>query len=202
MRNQNYPTIGLKASYCLPFVSFAELVTILLIIVIPWLSNWLDHFVLLSLLSGLLNRLKLVLVGLTVFLTIGWLVMLIMTIIYQHNNGFYNYWLSWVQTIDIRNFAKISPKIVQVKENSVVKNQKDTNPTEQAFNNAIKGWYIDISDNNLIVWLLMPISLGSQVIFDQNLLSIENKIKQDNPDFTFSPAERVGNYYRISATKF
>lgn len=189
MKNNKYPTIGLKASYCLPFFSLVELVAILLIIGIPWLSNWINHFVLLSLLTGLLDILEQILATVTALLTIGWLATLVITINYQHDNGFCNYLKFLIQTFDLRDFAKIKPK-------------QNTNSAEQAFNNAIKGWYIDISDNNLVTWLLMPASSRAQVIFDQNLQSIENKVKQDNPDFTFSPAERIGNFYKIEATRY
>ncbi|WP_294837120.1 hypothetical protein [uncultured Lactobacillus sp.] len=202
MNNKNYPTVGLKASYYLPFMSLAELASVLLIIAIPYLCRWLKHSFLFRLLSVILKMLKPVLVGLMLFITIGWLVILVMTMIYQHSNSFRNYWTSWFQTFDLRNFAKIPAKYIQVKESDTMKNKKVNDPSDRAFDEAVKGWYVDVCTDALTVWLLMPVSSDSQVIFDQKLPTIENKIRQDNPNFTFSPAERIGNFYRIEATRY
>ena len=202
MNKENFPAIGLKASYCLPFMCVAELVTVLLIIAVPYLCRWLNHSFLFRLLSVILKMLKPVLVGLMLLITIGWLVILVMNIIYQRGNSFRNYCSSWFQTFELRNFAKIPAKYVQVKENGTIKNQKFNDPGDRTFNGSVKAWYVDIGSNTLTVWLLMPVSSDSQVIFDQKLPTIENKIRQDNPNFTFSPAERIGNFYRIEATRY
>lgn len=200
MNNKNYPPIGLKASYCLPYVSMAELAAVLLTISIPWINNWLNHYILLSLLNQLLNRLKSVLICLTAFLTIVWIVMLIITIIYQHNSGFNNYWRSWLQTYDLRQANKIKPQVKQVKDGNTYQTQKVINPVEQAFNYAIKGWFVDQHSNKLTIWLLIPNQADAQIIFKQKLPIIENNVHSDYSDYTFSPAERVGNFYRIEGT--
>lgn len=202
MNNKNYPTVGLKASYYLPFMSVAELATVLLIVAIPYLCRWLNHSFLFRLLSVILKMLKPVLVGLMLFITIGWLVILVMTIIYQRGNSFRGYCSSWFQTLEVRNFAKIPAKYIQLKENDIIKNQKVNNPSDCAFNEAVKGWYIDVRTDALTVWLLIPSSFDSQLILDQKLPTIESKIRQDNPGYTFSPAERVGNYYKVEATRY
>ena len=200
MNKENFPAIGLKASYCLPYVSMAELAAILVTISIPWINNWLDHYILLSLLSQPLNRLKPALICLTAFLTIIWIVMLIITIIYQHNSGFNNYWRSWLQTYDLRQANKIKPQVKQVKDGNTWRNQKIINPVEQAFNYAIKGWFVDQQSNKLTIWLLFPNQVDAQIIFKQKLPIIENNVHSDFSDFTFSPHERVGNFYKIEGT--
>lgn len=202
MENKNYSSLGLKTSYCLPCISLVWLAAILIIIAVPYLKHWLNHSFLFSFLIGLLDRLRPALIVLTLFLTVVLLIMLVIVFKYQHGNSFRNYCLSWFQTLQLRNFAKIPAKIEQIKVNDVVKNRKITDPSNQIFNHAIKGWYVDIRPDLLTVWLLMPVSSDSQVILDQKLPTIENKIRQDNPNFTFSPAERVGNFYIIGATRY
>ncbi|MCO6531440.1 hypothetical protein [Lactobacillus sp.] len=202
MKNKNYPTADLKASYWLPCVSLAWLAAILIIIAIPYLRHWLNHSLLFSFLTGLLDRLRPALIVLTLFLTVVLLVMLAIVFRYQHGNSFRNYCLSWFQTFELRNFAKIPAKIEQIKENDVVKNRKITDPYNQVFNYAIKGWYVDVRTDILTIWLLIPSFSDSQVILDQKLPTIESKIRQDNPGYTFSPAERVGNFYKIEATRY
>lgn len=202
MKKENYLPIGLKASYYLPYMSLAEPAAILLTMSIPWINNWLNHYILLSLLSQLLNRLKPVLIGLTVFLTVVWIVMLVITIVYQHNSGFHNYWQSWLQTYDLRQSNKIKPQVKQVKDGNTWRNQKIINPVEQAFNYAIKGWFVDQQSNKLTIWLLIPNQADAQIILKQKLPIIENNVHSDYSDFTFSPAERIGNYYKIEATRY
>ncbi len=202
MNNKNYTPIGLKASYCLPYVTLVELAAISVIIVLPNLVYWHNHLFLLNFFIALLSKLRPVLVATVLLLTAVWLVMLAIVIKYQRGNSFRNYCSSWFQTFELRNFAKIPAKYVQVKENGTIKNQKFNDPGDRTFNGSVKAWYVDIGSNTLTVWLLMPVSSDSQVIFDQKLPTIENKIRQDNPNFTFSPAERIGNFYRIEATRY
>lgn len=202
MNKENFPAIGLKASYCLPYVSMAELAAVLLVIFIPQLNNWLNHSILFNFLTSSLERLRLILVGLTLLLAIFWLVMLIMTIIYQRSNSFRNYWSSWLQTYDLRQTNKIKPQVRQVKDGNTWRSQKVINPVEQAFNYAVKGWFVDRHSNKLTIWLLIPNQADAQIIFKQKLPIIENNVHSDYSDFTFSPHERVGNYYKVDATRY
>lgn len=202
MNKENFPAIGLKASYCLPYVSMAELAAVLLVIFIPQLNNWLNHSILFNFLTSSLERLRLILVGLTLLLAIFWLVMLIMTIIYQRSNSFRNYWSSWLQTYDLRQTNKIKPQVRQVKDGNIWRSQKVINPVEQAFNYAVKGWFVDRHSNKLTIWLLIPNQADAQIIFKQKLPIIENNVHSDYSDFTFSPHERVGNYYKVDATRY
>lgn len=202
MKNGNFPANGLKASYYLPYMSLTELATILLIIAIPYLCQWFENSFLLRIFSLILKMINPILVGLIPFLTVGWVIMLAIVIQYQRGNSFRNYCSSWFQTLNLRNFAKIPAKYIQVKENDTMKNQKVNDPSDRAFNEVVKGWYVDVHTDALTVWLLTPSSSDSQVILDQKLPTIESKIRQDNPDYTFSPHERVGNYYKVDATRY
>jgi hypothetical protein len=197
----NYPKTGLKASYCLPYISVLELIAIFVTVVLYVINNMLARSWLFELLAGTLNDLEIIAWIIT---SIGVVVLIIMFLItrnYQRGNSFHNYWLSWCKTHDLRQANRIKPQIRHVKVGDNWQNQKEITPAEQAFNYAIQGWFIEQRIDKLTIWLLVPDQVDAQAIFDQRLLIIESNIRHDYHDFTFSPAERNGNYYRISAIK-
>lgn len=202
MNNKNYPTVGLKASYCLLHMSLIELFLIVIMIIDPIFSHLFKNLFLLDLLVDPLNQLEFVFIFIAVVGAIVWIAMFLITRNYQHGNSFHNYWLSWRATCSLRQANKIKPQFKQVKIGDTWRNQKIINPIDQEFNYAIKGWFIDQRTDALTIWLLVPDQADAQAIFEQRLPIIESNIRHDYHDFTFSPAERVGNYYRILANKF
>lgn len=189
MNKENFPAIGLKASYCLPYVSMAELAAILITILIQPYS-----------VSGLLNNTKQAVTVATILMLVILFAMVVITIKYQRGNSFRNYCSSVVQTYNLRRFSKIPPKTIRVKVGNEWKNQRINDPAERAFNQALQGWYIDIRKNSLTAWLLKPVSSGSQAIFEQNLSNTKMKIEHDNLNYTYSPVDHVGNFYKIEGT--
>lgn len=193
------PNLSLKISYYFPLSSVIELIAILIIIGVPIFSNIFKSVVLLSLLSEPLNSLEPTLISATVIITVTWLAMLLATINFQSDNGFHNYFLSWAQTASLRDTCKIKPKINQIKQDNIWQQQKIISPDEWEYNQAIKSWYVDRRKNGVTVWLLVPQTPSAQSIFNQQLNIITDNIKHANPGYIFSPAERIGNYYKLEA---
>lgn len=185
----------LEIGYYFPVVTIVELAAIPITIGV---STFINKFEL----SDLFNNIAQALVVATMLIAIVWLAMLVITIKYQRGNSFQNYWNSVVQTYNLRRFSKIPPKSTQVKVDNEWKNQRINDPAERAYNQAIQGWYIDRQKESLTVWMLLPKSSKALKKIDDELLTIVAQIKQDNQEFIFSPAERVGNFYKIEATRY
>lgn len=181
----------LEIGYYLPLVTLVEIVSILITVLIQPYS-----------LSGLLNNVKQTIIVTTLLMLVILLAMLVITIQYQRGNTFKNYCSSVVQTYNLRRFSKVQPKTTQVKVGNEWKNQPINDPTEKAFNQAIQGWYIDRRKNSLIVWLFLPKTSSAINKLDQELPTILTQIKENNPEYIFSPHERVGNYYKVDATRY
>lgn len=181
----------LEIGYYLPLVTLVEIVAILITVLIQPYS-----------LSGLLNNVKQTIIVATILMLVILLAMLVITIHYQRSNTFKNYCSSVVQTYNLRRFSKIPPKTTQVKVGNEWKNQPINDPIERAFNQAIQGWYIDRRKNSLIVWLFLPKTSSAINKLDQELPTILTQIKENNPEYIFSPHERVGNYYKVDATRY
>lgn len=185
----------LEIGYYFPVVTIVELAAIPITIGV---STFINKFEL----SDLFNNIAQALVVATMLIAIVWLAMLVITIKYQRGNSFQNYWNSVVQIYNLRRFSKIPPKSTQVKVGNEWKNQRINDPAERAYNQAIQGWYIDRQKESLTVWMLLPKSSKALKKIDDELLTIVVQIKQDNQEFIFSPAERVGNFYKIEATRY
>lgn len=181
----------LEIGYYLPLVTLVEIVAILITVLIQPYS-----------LSGLLNNVKQTIIVTTLLMLVILLAMLVITIQYQRGNTFKNYCSSVVQTYNLRRFSKVQPKTTQVKVGNEWKNQPINDPTEKAFNQAIQGWYIDRRKNSLIVWLFLPKTSSATNKLDQELPTILMQIKESNPEYIFSSHERIGNFYKVEATRY
>ena len=181
----------LEIGYYIPVVTIAEIAAILITILIQPYS-----------VSGLLNNIKQAVTVATILMLVILLVMLAITIKYQRGNSFRNYCSSVVQTYNLRKFSKVQPKTTQVKVGNEWKNQPINDPVERAFNQALQGWYIDKRKNSLIVWLFLPKLSSATNKLDQELATILTQIKENNPEYIFSSHERIGNYYKVEATRY
>lgn len=198
----DYPKNGLKASYYLPYLSVMELIAIIITTIMHELNQVHIKSPFLDILAGTFKELEetawfITLIGIVVLI-----IMLLITYKYQQGNSFHNRRLGWQSTHKLRETNKIKPQYKRVKVGDTWRNQKVLNPVEQAFNYAVKGWYIDQRADALTIWLLAPDQVDAQMIFQQRLPIIEANLRNYYPDYTFSPAECVGNYYRILANKF
>lgn len=184
-------TSKLEIGYYLPLVTIVEIVAILITILIQPYSA-----------SGLFNNIKQAVTVTTILMLVILFVMLVITVQYQRGNSFRNYWNSVVQTYNLHRFSKIQPRTTQIKVGNEWKNQPINDPIERAFNQALQGWYIDKRKNSLIVWLFLPKTSSAINKLDQELPTILTQIKENNPEYIFSSHERVGNYYKIEATRY
>ena len=181
----------LEIGYYLPLVTLVEIVAILITVLIQPYS-----------VSGLLNNMKQAVIVATILMLVILFAMVVITIKYQHDNSFRNYCSSVAQTYNLRKFSKEQPKTTQVKVGNEWKNQPINDPVERAFNQALQGWYIDKRKNSLIVWLFLPKLSSATNKLDQELPTILTQIKENNPEYIFSSHERIGNYYKVEATRY
>lgn len=200
MRNKNKPSLSLKIGYYLPVVIMVYALITLSIVVLLTINKENSsgdfllraiHFVL-SLLYYLLINLQSVLLPIGIGATVIVVVMIILTVRYQYDNTFVNYFHSISQIHDLRKSNKIELPDDQSKKNQVV---------IDSFNNSLKELFIDIRKDNLTVWILIPDKLEAKQILNNEMNNIIQTIKQNNPDYAFSDIEPMGYYYCLQASK-
>lgn len=200
MRNKNKPSLSLKIGYFLPAVIAIYAVIAACIVVLLTINKENSsgdfllraiHFVL-SLLYYLLINLQSVLLPIGIGATVIVVVMIILTVRYQYDNTFVNYFHSISQIHDLRKSNKIELPDDQSKKNQVV---------IDSFNNSLKELFIDIRKDNLTVWILIPDKLEAKQILNNEMNNIIQTIKQNNPDYAFSDIEPMGYYYCLQASK-
>lgn len=200
MRNKNKPSLSLKIGYYLPAVIAIYAVIAACVVVLLTFNKENSsgdfllraiHFVL-SLLYYLLINLQSVLLPIGIGATVIVVVMIILTVRYQYDNTFVNYFHSISQIHDLRKSNKIELPDDQSKKNQVV---------IDSFNNSLKKLFIDIRKDNLTVWILIPDKLEAKQILNNEMNNIIQTIKQNNPDYAFSDIEPMGYYYCLQASK-
>lgn len=199
MKNNNKPKLGLKIGYYLPVVIAIYAVTAACVVVLLTMdrgngSNLLSkviHFFP-NFLYYLLINLRSVLLPIGIVTTIIVVTMIIVTIQYQHGNTFSNYHHSIIQTQGFRQFCRLG----------TTSNSNDA-AIVYAFNSSLKSMYVDIRSDSITVWILIPTKPGARKILNEELHDIVLKVKQTNPDYTFSSIEPMGNskYYCLQGSK-
>lgn len=191
MKNNNKPKLGLKIGYYLPAViAIYAVITVCVVVLLTMdrkngsdlLSKVIHFFP--NFLYYLLINLRSVLLPIGIGATIIVVTMIILTVRYQHDNTFGNYFHSISQIHDLRKSNKIELPDDQSKKNKVV---------IDSFNNSLKELFIDIRKDNLTVWILIPDKLEAKQILNNEMNNIIQTIKQNNPDYTFSSIEPMGN---------
>lgn len=197
MQNSNKPKLGLKIGYYLPAVIAIYAVIAACVVVLLTMdrgndSSWLSkliHFVP-NFLYYLLINLRSVLLPIDIVITIIVGTMIIATIQYQRGNTLINYCRSIIQTQDLRQFCKLE-----------IPNDSNNAAIVNAFNSSLKSMYVDIKSDSIAVWILIPNSQEAKQILDNKMNDIVQKAKQANPDYTFSEAQLMGNYYCLQGSR-
>lgn len=197
MQNSNKPKLGLKIGYYLPAVIAIYAVIAACVVVLLTMdrgndSSWLSkliHFVP-NFLYYLLIDCWAVLLPIGIAITIVVVTMIIATIQYQRGNTFINYCYSIIQTQDLRQFSRLE-----------IPNDSNNAAIVNAFNSSLKSMHVDIRSDSIAVWILMPTSQEAKQILDKKMNDIVQKAKQDNPDYTFSDVQLMGNYYCLQGSR-
>lgn len=197
MQNSNKPKLGLKIGYYLPAVIAIYAVIAACVVVLLTMdrgndSSWLSkliHFVL-NFLYYLLIDSWAVLLPIGIAITIVVVTMIIATIQYQRGNTLINYCRSIIQTQDFRQFSKIGTT-----------NDPDSASMVYAYNSSLRSMYVDIRSDSITVWILIPEKQEAKQILDNKMKDITQRVKQSNPDYTFSDVQLMGNYYCLQGSR-
>lgn len=197
MQNSNKPKLGLKIGYYLPAVIVIYAVIAACVVVLLTMDRGNGSGLLSKLIHLVLNFLYYLLIDswavllpIGIAITIVVVTMIIATIQYQRGNTVINYCYSIIQTQDFRRFCRL-----------VVPNDSNNAAIVNAFNSSLKSMYVDIKSDSIAVWILMPTSQEAKQILDKKMNDIVQKAKQDNPDYTFSDVQLMGNYYCLQGSR-
>lgn len=199
MQNNNKPKLGLKIGYYLPAVIAIYAVIAACVVVLLTMDRGNDSGLLSKLIHLVLNFLYYLLIDcwavllpIGIAITIVVVTMIIATIQYQRGNTLINYFYSIIQTQDFRKFCRL-----------VVPNDSNNAAIVNAFNLSLKSMYVDIRSDSITVWILIPTSQEAKQILDNKMNDIVQKVKQNNPDYTFSEVQLMenSNFYCLQGSK-
>lgn len=197
MQNSNKPKLGLKIGYYLPAVIVIYAVIAACVVVLLTMDRGNDSGLLSKLIHLVPNFLYYLLIDcwavllpIGVAITIVVVTMIIATIQYQRGNTVINYCYSIIQTQDFRRFCRLE-----------IPNDSNNAAIVNAFNLSLKSMYVDIRSDSIAVWILIPTSQEAKQILDNKMNDIVQKVKQNNPDYTFSEAQLMGNFYCLQGSK-
>ncbi|CCK19688.1 hypothetical protein [Pseudolactococcus laudensis] len=110
-----------------------------------------------------------------------------------------NYWNSIFLTLKFRRFGVQSERI----KRSTTDNQGKVsiNPIYHDFNKAIKKSVVDISNNEVLMFIKVPHSQQAQKILKDMEELLKEEISSQNPDYYFSKPERIKNGLWFTGTK-
>ena len=179
-----------------------EIIALLVILVgtlilLPGFAQAFSNLPILDLCVPYIVKFKEFLVEVSWWIAMVILIQVVIIMISQRYKSFNEYYQSIKETYQLRRSSLQTIKSISTQDGQQIKQQ---DPTIWAYNKAIKQFYVDISSTTVTAWLKVPGTLQGQEILKQNLPIIEEKIRTDNPAFTFSQVERNGNYYIIEGT--
>lgn len=109
-----------------------------------------------------------------------------------------NYFKSIFQTFKLRYFL-----IQSERSEKTVENQKVTsfNPIFKDFNKAVHKCVIDVTNENIVVFIKVPHTQQAQKLLKDTESQIKEEIASRNPDYYFSAPNRVKNKMWFIGTK-
>lgn len=107
------------------------------------------------------------------------------------NDSMSNYWSSIFLTFKFRRFGAQSERIE--KTSTDTQGKPSINPIYQDFNKAIKKSVVDVSNNQVLVFIKVPHSQQAQKILKEMEQLLMEEISSQNPDYYFSKPERIKN---------
>lgn len=111
---------------------------------------------------------------------------------------FLNYFKSVFQTFKLRHFLVQSEHSEKTAENQKV---TSFNPIFKDFNKAVHKSVIDISKENIILYLKVPHTQQAQKLLKEMEAQIKEEVASRNPDYYFSAPNRVKNKMWLAGTK-
>lgn len=111
---------------------------------------------------------------------------------------FLNYFKSVFQTFKLRHFLVQSEHSEKTAENQKV---TTFNPIFKDFNKAVHKGVIDISKENIILYLKVPHTQQAQKLLKEMEAQIKEEVASRNPDYYFSAPNRVKNKMWLVGTK-
>lgn len=114
-------------------------------------------------------------------------------------DSMFNYWRSIFSTFKLRRFCIQSERIE--KTTTDTQNKPSINPIYQDFNKAIRKSAIDISNNQVLVYIKVPRSQQAQKILKDMEQLLKEEISSQNLDYYFSKPERIKNGLWFIGTK-
>lgn len=110
-----------------------------------------------------------------------------------------NYFLSIIKTFRLRRFTYQIERTDKVMNDS--QSKTTMNPIYHDFNQAVRKSVVDISDNQVLVFIKVPRSQQAQKILKDMEPFLKEEISSQNPDYYFSNPERVKNELWFTGNK-
>lgn len=110
-----------------------------------------------------------------------------------------NYFLSIIKTFRLRRFTYQSERTDKVMNDS--QSKTTMNPIYHDFNQAVRKSVVDISDNQVLVFIKVPRSQQAQKILKDMEPFLKEEISSQNPDYYFSNPERIKNELWFTGNK-
>lgn len=121
-----------------------------------------------------------------------WLVMLVFQL---KNRRFLSYLKSLGATREVHNILVIP------KEVSSFNGKTKVNNVHTLYNHALLLTYVEYRDNKLFVNLKIPKNLEAAALLEDKRSKLREAMSSMNTDYSFSPFERIGQYYVSVGTK-
>lgn len=110
-----------------------------------------------------------------------------------------NYFKSVIEAFKLRRFTTQSERTEKIVTDS---QQKITvNPTYHDFNRAVRKSVIDITKNQVLVFVKVPHSQQAHKIFKDMENLLREEISSRNPDYIFSNPQPIKNQFWFTGTK-
>ncbi|PCS16232.1 hypothetical protein RU92_GL001093 [Lactococcus cremoris subsp. tructae] len=110
-----------------------------------------------------------------------------------------NYFLSIIKTFRLRRFTYQIERTDKVMNDS--QSKTTMNPIYHDFNQAVRKSVVDISDNQVLVFIKVPRSQQAQKILKDMEPFLKEEISSQNPDYYFSNPERIKNELWFTGNK-
>ncbi|MDU1630369.1 MAG: hypothetical protein E6835_07585, partial [Lactococcus lactis] len=114
-------------------------------------------------------------------------------------DSLHNYFTSIIETFRLRRFSYQSERTDKVMNDSRAKTT--IKPIYHDFNRSVKKLTVDITENQVIVFIKMPHSQQAQKILKEMEHLLREEISSRNPDYIFSTPERIKNQLWFTGTK-
>ena len=114
-------------------------------------------------------------------------------------DSLHNYFTSIIETFRLRRFSYQSERTDKVMNDSRAKTT--INPIYHDFNRSVKKLTVDITENQVIVFIKMPHSQQAQKILKEMEHLLREEISSRSPDYIFSNPERIKNQLWFIGTK-